>query len=87
MTDPGVLCSAHHAPLYEDVHDGEPMGRYLCPEPGCTSVLAAETLAAVRDQAWCSDNGMTAPGWKTLNAGQDPPAPAGAAGEDGDHDR
>lgn len=62
----GILCSLHQRELYEDVRDGEPMGRLLCPEPGCTSVLAADTIAAVRDQAWCEDNGMTAPGWQTL---------------------
>jgi hypothetical protein len=57
------------------MHNGQPMGRYLCPEPGCTSILAEETLAAVRDQAWCEDNGMTAPGWQTLTVsspGQQP---------------
>lgn len=63
---PGVMCSAHQRELYEDVRDGTPMGRWLCPEPGCTSVLAAGTLAALRDQAWCEANGMTAPGWQAL---------------------
>lgn len=62
----GILCSLHQRELYEDVRDGEPMGRWLCPEPGCTSVLAADTIARVRDQAWCEDNGMTAPGWRTI---------------------
>jgi hypothetical protein len=59
-------CSLHQLDMYEDVHDDTPMGRLLCPEPGCTSVLATETLAATRDQAWCDANGMLAPGWKTL---------------------
>ena len=74
MTNPGILCSIHQAPLYEDVRDIGSMGRYLCPEKGCTVILAAETLAAVRDQAWCSANGMDAPGWETLtvNSGQQP---------------
>jgi hypothetical protein len=62
----GVLCSAHQRELYEDVHDGEPMGRFLCPEPSCTSVLAADQLAAVRDQSWASSHGILAPGWQEL---------------------
>ena len=66
MTNPGITCSLHQRELYEDVHDGEPMGRFLCPQPGCSSVVTADWLAAVRDQAWCEDNGMTAPGWQTL---------------------
>lgn len=69
----GIMCSRHQAELYEDTHDGQPMGRWLCPEPGCTSILADETIAAVRNQAWCEDNGMTAPGWRTLTAGTLPP--------------
>lgn len=73
MTDPGVRCSAHQAELYEDVHDGKPMGRFLCPEPGCTAVVTPGWLAAVRDQAWCADNGMTAPGWRTLNVSPEVP--------------
>ena len=72
----GILCSRHQRELYEDVHDGTPMGWLLCPEPGCTSVLGADTIAAVRDQAWCEDNGMTAPGWRTLTVGA--PANPGA---------
>ena len=68
-TGSGILCTTHQRKLYEDVCDGQPMGRFLCPELGCTSILAAGTIAAVRDQAWCADNGMTAPGWRTLNAG------------------
>jgi hypothetical protein len=64
----GVTCSLHQRELYEDTRDGEPMSRYLCPEPGCTSILAADQLAAMRDQSWCSANGMTAPGWQTLTA-------------------
>ncbi len=67
-----ISCDRHQRNLYEDVRDGEPMGRYLCPEPGCTTILAAETLSAVQDQGWCSVNGMTAPGWQTLNAGTVP---------------
>jgi len=69
MTDPGsgIACSLHQAPLYADNRDGQPMGRWLCPEPGCTSIVADETLAAMRDQAWCDANGMLAPGWKTLD--------------------
>ena len=62
----GVLCSPHQRELYEEIRDGEPMGRFLCPERGCTSILAAGTIAAVKDQAWCDANGMTAPGWQTL---------------------
>lgn len=62
-----MLCSRHQAELYEDTRDGEPMGRWLCPEPGCTAILSDEQLAAARDQAWCSDNGITAPGWQTVN--------------------
>ena len=63
----GIQCSRHQRDLYEDVRDGEPMRRWLCPEPGCESVLADATIAAMKDQSWCSDNGMTAPGWQTLN--------------------
>lgn len=63
----GILCSTHQRELYEDTRDGEPMGRYLCPEPGCTSILATDTIAAMKDQAWCADNGMTAPGWTTIS--------------------
>jgi hypothetical protein len=85
--DPGILCSLHNVPLYEDTRDGTPMGRYLCPEPGCTSILAADWLASVKDQAWCEANGMTAPGWTTLTVGQDwPPAvsePCGVTGRRG----
>ena len=82
MTDPGVLCSTHQAPLYEDIHDGEPMGRFLCSEPGCTSILAADTIAATRDQWWCSDNGMTAPGWQTLTV--NPSSPVSPVRETGE---
>jgi hypothetical protein len=66
----GIQCSLHQAELYQDTRDGQPMGRWLCPEPGCTSIVADVTLAAMKDQAWCDANGMTAPGWQTLNLGQ-----------------
>ena len=65
----GVLCSRHQAELYEDVREGLPMARYLCPVSGCTAILAADQLGMMRDQAWCSANGMTAPGWQTLGEG------------------
>jgi hypothetical protein len=50
--------------MYSDVHDGRPMQRWLCPEPGCVSVLADETFQAVQDQAWCESKGIVAPGWE-----------------------
>ena len=62
----GVLCSRHQAELYPDSHDGEPMKRWLCPEPGCTSILADAQLESMKDQAWASEHGMLAPGWHTL---------------------
>ena len=62
----GILCSLHNREMHEDVHEGTPMGRLLCPEPGCTSILAHSTIAAVRDLDWCEENGMTAPGWQTI---------------------
>jgi hypothetical protein len=68
----GILCSRHQAELYADTRGGQPMGRWLCPEPGCTSILADETIVAMRDQGWCDEYGMLAPGWKTLNPGQQP---------------
>ena len=71
----GVLCSRHQLPMYSDVRDGKSMGRWLCPEPGCTAALADEQLVSVREQAWCEDNGMTAPGWRTLTVGGDPMPP------------
>jgi hypothetical protein len=64
-----IQCSRHQRDLYEDTRSGEPMGRYLCPEPGCTSILAADQIASFADQAWASANGMTAPGWDTLTPG------------------
>jgi hypothetical protein len=71
----GVQCSRHNVELYEDTHGGQPMRRLLCPEPGCQTVLSHDTLAAVRDQAWCQENGMTAPGWQTITPGGQGPAP------------
>lgn len=62
----GTRCSLHQQEMYEDTHDGEPMGRLLCPEAGCTSVLSTATLAAVREQMWLSGNGIAAPGWQEI---------------------
>jgi hypothetical protein len=56
-----VSCDRHQRELYPDVRDGEPMGRYLCPEPGCTTILAAETLSAVRDQLRRTGTSCTGP--------------------------
>ena len=33
----GILCSQHQRELYEDMRDGEPMNRPLCPEPGLSA--------------------------------------------------
>lgn len=57
----GVSCSRHQAELYEDIHDGQPMGRWLCPEPGCTSILATETIAPSSGCSPCAGTGVPDP--------------------------